>query len=157
MLNPFKSLKQKVFPSYLGVDIGTTSIKVIEVKPGQQIPQIVNYGLLQSSGHLLRANDVLQTSSLKLFAENASELLKMIIGKMKPKTTETTASLPIFSVFTSVFDFPEMSQNELEKSLVFQARQYVPLPISEVYLDWMKVGEREDEKGHTKLVKKLGL
>ncbi len=150
MLGLFKSLKQKVFPSYLGVDIGTTSIKIVEVKQGKQAPALMNYGILQSSGYLLRANDVLQTSSLKLFAENAVDLLRMVLEKMKPTTSEATASLPIFSVFTSIFEFPEMSQIDLEKSLTYQARQYVPLPISEVAIDWIKVGEREDERG-TKL------
>lgn len=147
MFGVFKSLKQKVFPSYLGVDIGTTSIKVVEVKQGKQAPALINYGILQSSGYLLRTNDVLQTSSLKLFAEGAIDLLKMVLSKMKPTTMEATASLPIFSVFTSVFEFPEMSQADLERSLSYQARQYVPLPISEVEIDWIKVGEREDEKG----------
>ncbi len=147
MINPFKSLKQKVFPSYLGVDIGTTNIKVVEVKQGEQLPRVVNYGFLQSSGHLLRSNDVIQTSSLKLFSEHATDLLKAITAKMKVGTTTVLASLPIFSVFTSVFEFPEMPENELEKSLTFQARQYIPLPISEVAIDWMKVGEREDDKG----------
>lgn len=142
-----KALRQKVFPSYLGVDIGTTSIKVVEVKQGKTLPSIVNYGLLQSSGYLLRANDVLQNSSLKLFTESSTELLKALIKKMNPKTGEASASLPTFSVFMSVFEFPEMSQSDLEKSLTYQARQYVPLPISEVALDWIKVGEREDEKG----------
>jgi len=147
MLSIFKSFKQKVFPSYLGVDIGTTSIKVVEVKQGKQLPALTNYGILQSSGYLLRTNDVLQTSSLKLFAEGAVDLLRMVLEKMKPTTNVATASLPIFSVFTSVFEFPEMSQTDLERSLTYQARQYVPLPISEVALDWIKVGEREDEKG----------
>lgn len=143
----FNTLKRKIFPSFLGVDIGTTSIKIVEVKPGNQIPAVVNYGILESSGHLLRANDVIQTSGLKLFVENTTELLKMLIKDMKPKTTDVLAALPVFSAFTTVFEFPEMSQGDLEKSLSYQARQYIPLPISEVAIDWMKVGEREDEKG----------
>lgn len=147
MFSLFKSFKQKVFPSFLGVDIGTTSIKAVEVKQGSQLPQVVNYGFLQSSGSLLRANNVLQTSSLKLFTEGATELLKMIVKKMKPGTNEAVASLPIFAVFMSVFEFPEMSESDLEKSITYQARQYIPLPISEVAIDWMKVGERQDEKG----------
>ncbi len=143
----FKSFRQKVFPSYLGVDIGTTSIKVVEVKQGKNIPAITNYGLLQSSGYLLRSNDVLQTSSLKLFSENIIELLTILLKKMKPKTNEAMASLPAFSVFMSVFEFPEMSEGDLEKNLTYQARQYIPLPVSEVAIDWMRVGEREDERG----------
>ena len=147
MANPFASLRQKILPSYLGVDIGTTSIKLVEVKQGKKLPQIVNYAHLQSSGHLVRSNDVLQTSSMKLFEDEIIDLLKVALRQMRPGANEAIASLPIFSVFSTVFEFPEMSETELQKSLTFQARQYIPQPLSEVALDWMKVGERKDDKG----------
>ncbi len=145
----FKFFKQSVFPSYLGVDIGTTSIKVVEVKPGKQLPEVVNYGFLDSGGQLSRANQALQTSTLKLFEKEAAELLKLLVGEMKTKSTDAFASLPTFSVFMTVLDFPEMKAGEIERSMVFQAKQYIPSPISEVALDWMKVGEYKDDKGFT--------
>ena len=135
--------------SYLGVDIGTTSIKVVEVKPGKQRPQIVNYGLLESSGYLARANQALQTSSLKIFESDVTELLKTIFHQMGTKAKNAVASLPPFSVFTTVLDFPQMDSREVEKAMVYQAKQYVPLPLSEVALDWLKVAEYQDEKGFT--------
>ncbi len=147
MANIFKSLRQGIFPSYLGVDIGTTSVKVVEVKQGKQLPQIVNYGLLESSGYLARANQALQASTLRLFEKEALELLKIVLKEMKPQATEVLASIPIFSAFTVILDFPVMSQKELEQAMVYQARQYVPMPLSQVAIDWIKIGEFEDEKG----------
>jgi len=146
-MNPFTFLKQKISPSYLGVDLGTTSIKIVEAKRGKQLPQLLNYAILESSGHLLRTNKVLQTSSLKIFEEEAIELLRILLHEMKPGTNEAVASLPSFSVFMTVLDFPEMVESDLQKTMVFQARQYIPLPISEVAIDWLKVGEFEDQKG----------
>ncbi len=146
-MNPFTFLKQKISPSYLGVDLGTTSIKIVEAKRGKQLPQLLNYATLESSGHLLRANKVLQTSSLKIFEEEAIELLRLLLREMKPGTNEAVASLPSFSVFMTVLDFSEMVESDLQKTMVFQARQYIPLPISEVAIDRLKVGEFEDQKG----------
>lgn len=142
-----KFLQQNVFPSYLAVDIGTTSIKAAEVKPGKQFPEIVNYGILESSGYLARTNQALQTSSLKLFESDVVGLLKMLVAEMKTPVTEALASLPSFSAFMTVLEFPEMKPDELQKSLAFEAKQYIPLPLSEVALDWMKVGEYKDDKG----------
>ncbi len=140
--------------SYLGVDIGTTSIKVVEVKGGGARPQVVNYGVLESSGYLSRANQALQTSGLKIFEADAVKLLKAIIHEMGAGTKNALASLPPFSVFTTVVDFPEMDPKEVEKAMIYQAKQYVPLPLSEVALDWLKVAEYEDEKGfsHQKIL-----
>ncbi len=147
MPNIFNLFKQSVFPSYLGVDIGTTSIKVVEVKQGKQLPEVVNYGFLESSSYLARANQALQASDLKLFEKEAKEFLKTLLREMKPQTTDAFASIPAFSAFTTIIDFPEMTPSDLSKAIVFQARQYVPQPLSEVALDWMKVGEAQDEKG----------
>lgn len=148
MASPFKFFKQTISPSYLGVDIGTTSIKIVEVKPGSQRPEVVNYAFLESTGHLLRSNDVLQTSSLKLFEKEVVDLLRTLLAQLGSRTTEAFASLPPFAAFMTILDFPEMSGKETEQTIVNQASQYIPLPITETRLDWIKVGGYEDEKGY---------
>jgi len=154
MQNPFTLFRRSIFPSYLGIDIGTTSIKVIEVKKGRQMPEVVNYGFLESSGYLARANQALQTSSLKIFEADVVELLKTIIKEMGTSAKDVVASLPPFSVFTTMLDFPIMEASEVEKAIVYQAKQYVPLPLSEVAIDWIKVGEYDDDRGfkHQKIL-----
>src|SRR5262249_47725793 len=113
MQNPLSGFKEllgrgfkSVFPSYLGIDIGTTSIKVVEVKPGKQLPQVINYGFLESSGYLARANQALQTSTLKIFEQEVVELLKIIIREMQPRSTQVIASLAPFSAFVTTLEFP---------------------------------------------------
>ena len=145
--NPFSFIKQKIAPVYLGVDIGTTSIKIVEVERGKQLPRLSNYCILEDKSSLLRANTAIQTSSLKLFEDEVVGLLKSALREMKPRTNEAIASLPTFSAFTTILTFPEMSKEDLEKSILFGMKQYIPLPISEVAVDWMKVGEYKDEKG----------
>lgn len=140
--------------SYLAIDIGTTSIKAIEVKRGGKSPRIVNYGILESSGYLARANQALQTSGLKVFDADITELLKTLTREMGIRTRNTLASLPPFSVFTTVIDFPNMDKAEIEKAMVYQAKQYIPVPLSEVALDWIEIGNYQDENGyeHKKLM-----
>ncbi len=135
--------------SMLAVDIGTTSIKAIEFAPGKQALRIMNYGILESSGYLARANQALQTSSLKIFEADIVELLKTLVRQMGAGTKSARASLAPFSVFTTVLDFPQMSQKEIQQAIVYQAKQYVPLPLNEVWLDWRDVGGYQDEKGFT--------
>ncbi len=147
MADVFKFFKSNLGSSYLGVDIGTTSIKVIEVERGGRLPRVINYGFLESGGYLARANQALQTSTLKLFEKEAVELLRLVLNEMKVQTKEAVASLPVFSAFTTVLDFPDMNPADLEKAIPFQAKQYVPVPLSEVALDWTKVGEFTDERG----------
>jgi len=147
MQNPFNLFSRTISGAVLGVDIGTTSIKIVEVKDGGNKPAISNYGFLESSGYLARANQALQTSSLKIFEAEVIKLLRTLVKSMGTPAVDVSASLPVFSAFTTVLDFPNMPPNEIQQALMFQAKQYVPLPLSEVSLDWMKVGEYEDENG----------
>lgn len=154
MKNPLSFFSKSFFPSYLGVDIGTTSIKMVEVTGGGKGPRIVNYGLLESSGYLARANQALQTSGLKIFEAGAVELLKALVKETGTHTTDVIASIPPFEVFTSFLDFPAMDQKEIQQAIVYQARQYVPIPLEEVALDWMKISDYTDERGfaHQKIL-----
>lgn len=147
MPNFFNFFEQSISPSYLGVDIGTTSVKAVEVKQGKQLAEVVNYGILETSGYLARTNQAIQASSLKLFEKGALEFLKILLREMKPQSNEAIASVPTFAAFMTTLDFPDMTAGDLAKAIVFQAQQYVPLPLSEVAVDWMKVGESTDEKG----------
>jgi len=147
MFNPFSFLKQQVTPTYLGIDIGTTSIKVVEVIEGTAKPKITNYGLLEAGGYLSHANKALQTSTLKLFDQEVIELLRALIKTIKPQTNEVVASFPAFGAFMTIIDLPDMSPAETKKAMDFQAPQYIPLPISEVGYDYLKVGEFDDEQG----------
>jgi len=140
--------------SYLGVDIGTTSIKMVEVTAGKKAPRVVNYGMLESSGYLARANQALQTSGLKIFEQDAVALLKALVKQLGTSTKDAIASLPPFDVFMTIIDFPAMDAKDVAKALVYQAKQYVPMPLSEVALDWMKITDYQDDKGfaHQKIL-----
>ncbi len=147
MFNPLRFFRKKFHPSYIGVDIGTTSIKIVEVEKGEHLPRITNYAILESKSSLTRANTVFQTSSLKLFEAEIAELLKLTIARMKLKGNEAIASLPGFSAFITLLSLPEMNPAELQNAITFQARQYIPSSLSDVQLDWIKVGEHEDPSG----------
>lgn len=147
MLNPFSSLFSE--KSYLGVDIGTTSIKVVELRRSNSSFELMNYGFLESYGHLERLNNALQTSTLKMLDKDMIQLLKILVKNSNVKSTRVVASLPTFSSFTTLLEIPQMSNEDTSKAMQFQAKQYIPLPISAVTIDWIKVGERKDEKGNT--------
>lgn len=136
--------------SYLGVDIGTTSIKVAEVvKTGVRI-ELKNYGILETYGYLERFNNALQTSSLKVMEAEVSAYLKLLLNHAQVKSRDVVAALPSFAAFTTLIELPAMSPQETSQAMVFQAKQYIPLPISTVRIDWFPVGERTDENGITK-------
>lgn len=133
--------------SYLGVDIGTTSIKIAEISKGKKHPKLQNYGILENCGHLERLNDAIQTSGLKIAEKETAELLKLLLEKSKIKSKEALASISSFSAFVTLLKIPEMSEIDMEKTMPFQIKQQIPLPLQEVAIEWLKVGEKESQSG----------
>ena len=136
--------------SYLGVDIGTTSIKIAEIGKGKQRPELQNYGILESYGHLERVNNAIQTSALKIMEADTIQLLKTLIKHSNFKSRDAIASIPSFAAFITLFEMPQMDDADIAKTMQFQIGQYIPLPITEVSIDWLKVGERQDDQGFVK-------
>jgi type IV pilus assembly protein PilM len=134
----------------IGVDIGTVSIKAAEISPRGGKPTLTNYGMIEVGGYLERANSVIQTSSLRMDEGETIKILKEVMSRMGTKTREAVAVVPSFASFISLIDLPVMSTQELEQAIPYQAKSLIPLPMSEVAIDWTIVGNYEDEKGAQK-------
>ncbi|HPW34788.1 MAG TPA: type IV pilus assembly protein PilM [Candidatus Paceibacterota bacterium] len=136
--------------SILGVDIGTTSIKVVELSKGGSSPHLKNYAALESYGHFERSNNVIQANAVKISERETILLLKALFSQAKFSTKNVIASIPSFASFITLIEMPSMNEEETNKAMAFQIRQSVPLPISDIAVDWIRVGERTDENGFTK-------
>ena len=134
--------------SVIGVDIGTSTLKAVELTRGSQVPALTGYALLENQAHLLRPSGAVQSSSVKLSMPQLTELLRIAVGKGGFTARNAICSVPPFVDFTAIIDMPPMSPNELESALNFQARQYIPVPLEEVSLQWLKVGESRDAAGN---------
>jgi len=58
--------------------------------------------------------------------------------------------VPPFLAFSTLIEVPPMSEREIQKFMELQGKQYVPLPLSSVAIEWVKVGERRDASGSDK-------
>ncbi|MGM0438984.1 MAG: type IV pilus assembly protein PilM [Patescibacteria group bacterium] len=132
----------------LGIDIGATSIKIIELsKEGEEI-SLKNYGIASIediTGRKLRAkSEGAFSSSLSAISDTVNTILK----EANIKTKRSVFSIPDFSSFFTSFEVPKMKKSEVESAIQFQARQRVPLPLNEVTLDWnlTKLRKKEGEE-----------
>ena len=137
----FKFIKPK---SYLGVDIGTASIKVVQLSKVRDKFKLENYGEVKLfTEHM--PMELRQASSLRMQDEQVAMLVKKILEESKITTKKVAMSLPVFSGFSTIIDLPPMPKDELEKAIQFEARQYIPVPVSEVFLNSLIIGEREKQ------------
>lgn len=129
----------------VGIDIGTTAIKLVELKRKENKFELINYGILEKHSHLERINEAIQTSTFKLLEERTALLIKNLFSQTKCRTRNIVMSLPNFSTFLSVIDFPRIPAREMAKVISLQASQYVPINIKDVSLDWQIIEENSEK------------
>ncbi|MCX6785790.1 MAG: type IV pilus assembly protein PilM [Candidatus Komeilibacteria bacterium] len=115
--------------SYLGVDIGTASIKIVELAPLGGKPKLVTYGYIDIASDIVHSRSA-QTQQIIAVS------LKKLLQKAKVGTSAALAALPTFSVFNSIISLPPMSAKDLGSAVKWEAKKYVPMPLEEMILDW---------------------
>src|SRR3989338_6427732 len=135
--------KQKT-TSYLGIDLGTGSIKVVELQSVAGRPRLVTYGLVEVKTNVSR-------DDLKGGQEKIASILRTLLEKSRARTRVAVAALPNFSVFSSVLSLPELGQQELAEAIQWEAKKFVPLPIENVVLDWKLLDKKEPSAPADKL------
>jgi len=125
--------------NFLGIDIGTNAIKVVELsKSGKKI-KLENYGEISTEVLYGAPFRTLEKGVLQFEAESISQALKIVFQEMKVKAKKASFSIPDFVSFFTTFILPPMSKEEIPQAVVNEARKYVPAPVSELFLDWQSI------------------
>lgn len=139
----------------LGIDIGTTNIKTVELSGTIDQPILENYGILETYGYLERNNATIQSNYFKLVEDVTIDLVKKLFLVLKPKTKRAVFSLPVFSSFITQFELPFTDKKEIATAVTFEAKKYIPVPLEELEISWMLVGQTTEgtkEKSNIVLV-----
>jgi type IV pilus assembly protein PilM len=125
---------------YLGVDIGTSQLKIVELEEVQKQGQLVTYGSIELASDIVRSSSnedqVLISSALQEIMERTSATAKQAV-----------TALPGFLVFTSVIDLPPMPEAEVNAAVKWEAKRYIPAPLEDLVLDWKVLGQPHLEQG----------
>ena len=142
--NPFQ-IRSK---SFLGVDIGTSSIKIVEMSRWGRRRRLENYGEIQAQSLYEKPFRTFEKSTLTVASADVVRAIKAILREAKIKTNKAYFAIPDFSTFFTSFTLPSMTEEELPQAVSYEARQHIPLPLQEVTLDWqiIKSNQRAAQK-----------
>lgn len=126
---------------FIGVDFGTSSIKIVELSYFNQKPHLENYGWI----NLDAALHVEDKKELKLQShdDGMRGCFKELCSKMNLVDRKVYVSLPGFSGLITLIEFPQMETEELENAIQFEAHKYIPSSIEEIAMSWEIVGREK--------------
>lgn len=141
----FKSLFRKE-KSVLGVDIGSSFVKVVQLRKKGGRAVLETYGELALGP--LAGMEVGRMTNLS--EDKLAQALSDILREANATAETAGLSIPLAASLVSFVEMPLLSEKELKEMIPIEARKYIPVPINEVTLDWWivpKTEEIEEEAG----------
>lgn len=135
MLKIFSKIFPKKSTSVLGVDIGSSAIKLVQLKKKGGRAVLETYGSIALGPYAEK--EIGQSTSLT--TEKINEALQDLIREAKVSTKKSGVALPFHSSLMSVIEMPDVPEKEMAQMIPIEARKYIPAQISEVALDWFVI------------------
>jgi type IV pilus assembly protein PilM len=125
----------------VGVDIGTHSIKMVELKESGKTIQLQSFGIAPVPPQAIVDGAIMDSAAIV-------EGLQALIKEHKIKRKQAVMGLSGHSVIVKKISLPQMSEAELEESIHWEAEQYIPFDIDDVNLDFQIIeGSSTAEEG----------
>ncbi len=129
--------------SVLGVDIGSSSLKVVQLRKDHGQAVLETYGELALGPY--GGGDVGQ--AMNLSPEQITETLKDLLREAKVTTKNCGVSIPYSRSLLTLVELPYSADAKEQKTIVeLEARKFIPIPMSEVQLDWFIVPGMDPSK-----------
>lgn len=128
----FKKKMQGKAKNRIGLDIGSSSVKMIEISSGGDKQTLVALGLKNISSGV---------------REPLIESVRTLADEIKVTTKEASVSVSGPSVIVRFVSMPRMRDDELRSAIKFEAEKYIPFPVSECIVDYqiLRKNERENK------------
>jgi type IV pilus assembly protein PilM len=133
------SIFSKQSQSVLGIDIGSSAIKVVQIKKKRGKAVLETYGELALGPYA----GIEVGRSTNLSTEKTIEALRDILREAKTTTTSAGVALPLSSSLISFIQIPPVPDKQMAEVVSLEARKYIPVPMSEVMLDFSVIPKEE--------------
>ena len=155
MENPFKAIAElfkKSGNSVLGIDIGSSSIKIVQLrkKSGQAV--LETYGELALGPY----SGLEIGRATHLPADKLSEALNDVLRESNTTTKKCGIAIPLPSSMVSLIEMPAVPASQLATMIPLEARKYIPVPITEITLDWWVIPQDDSKAGPVGANESLG-
>lgn len=137
--NFIASLQKQDGESVVGIDVGTSSIKVVQLAEKRGSAVLETYGEI-ALGPYAEAE---VGQAVNPPADKAGTALTDLLREANVTSRTGGVAVPLSASLISVITLPTTNQDDLSAMIPIEARKYIPVPVAEVSLDWFVIPEAE--------------
>ena len=113
----------------LGLDIGTSSIKLAELEVSSRGAKLINFGLLPTPSESVVAGDLVEPVGI-------SRAIRELVTQIRTQRQKVATGLWGSSVIVKRISIPRIDEKLVGEQLRWEAEQYVPFDINEINIDF---------------------
>jgi len=111
----------------IGLDIGSSAVKLCHLRDAKKGLQLAAFDMAPLPKEAIVDGALMDSGAIV-------DAIRELVGRNKIKMKETALSVSGNSVIIKKIPLPPMSREELEQSIQWEAEQYIPFDINDVYL-----------------------
>lgn len=127
--------------SVLGIDIGASAIKIVQIARKGGVAVLETYGELALGPY----GEEVVGRSVQLPADKIAEALRNLLRESSVTTNVCAIAIPLAASLVSLIEMPDLDPAQLADMIPLEARKYIPVPVSEVSLDWWIVPKEQKD------------
>ena len=127
----------------VGINIGAYSTKVVQLRYEGERAVLETYGELLNQGYFKHPEAARGDSMLHYLDQDIASLLQDVMRESRVTSRDAVATIPAAAAFITTIKFPRAMERDVAAAVPYEARKYVPIPISEVVLEWMILEDAE--------------
>jgi type IV pilus assembly protein PilM len=129
----------------IGIDIGSSSIKLVEIKETKKGYQLTNFGIAELHPETIVDGAIMDTAAVV-------DAIQSLVSGLKVRIKDVVTSVSGNAVRIQKISLPSMTKEELEDSIQWEAEQYIPFDISDVNIDFQILDTLDDGSGQMEVM-----
>lgn len=125
--------------SVLGVDIGSSAVKVVQIRKKRGKAVLETYGELALGPY----GGIEVGRAVQLPGDKMIEAVKDILREAKTTTVSCGTALPLSASLITFITVPPVPDKDIGNVINIEARKYIPVPLNEVLLDYSIIPREE--------------
>ena len=129
----------------VGLSIGTSSIKIVELKKSGKVWKLLHFGMVQLPDEVIVNREIVNQVAVV-------DAIKTLCSQIKLKNKNVCTSLSGTSLIIKRMQLEVPNMKELQEQVFWEAEQYLPFDVTEVVMDFQMLSRSKDSKTDVLLV-----
>ena len=126
--------------SVIGLEMDSREIRAVEIRGSVKNPEISAWGQIDLPEGIVKDGRVTNVQLLSTY-------LDKLINQNKFKSKDVFLGINNQDVIIRFASFPKVPDDKVRNMIMFQAQEFIPVSLDDLQLDYVIVGEKQNEEG----------